>query len=284
MRPLQYGPFCSISASKASGICQQAQILILEILHGFMRLKFSPSLNLNKIEHFSKASIFPGVAIFSKRAVAVLNERKIHMSKAKNVEEYITQQRAALAGNPDCGTTHYNLAVALLGQKKYDEAEKELHEALNCSPNLAEAYVQLGGLRLQRGDLDGCLEFNQKAVQSRAGFAEGYGNIGFVYLQKGKLDEAIFALEKAVKFNTRFLQAYATLANAYLMKGMIAESIETNLKVLSMEPNFAIAHNNLAIAYLENGQPELAITHCDKAVELGYTVAPEIIKEMEPYR
>ena len=206
------------------------------------------------------------------------------MSKAKNVEEYIAQQQASLATNPECGTTRYNLAVALLGQKKYDEAENELHEALNCSPNLAEAYVQLGGIRLQRGDLDGCLEFNKKAVQSRAGFAEGYGNIGFVYLQQGKLDEAVFALEKAVKFNTRFLQAYATLANAYLMKGMIAESIETNLKVLSLEPGFAIAHNNLAIAYLENGQPQLAVSHCDKAVELGYAVAPEILKEVEPFR
>jgi len=206
------------------------------------------------------------------------------MAKAKNVEEYIAQQRAALAANPDCGTTRYNLAVALIGQRKFDEAEKELHEALNCSPNLAEAYVQLGGIRLQRGDLEGCLEYNKKAVQSRAGFAEGYGNIGFVYLQQGKVDEAILALEKAVKYNAHFLQAYATLANAYLMKGMVAESIETNLRALSLEPNFAVAHNNLAIAHLENGDPELALTHCDKAIELGYAVAPEIIKELEPYR
>jgi hypothetical protein len=35
---------------------RQAQILILKILHVFLRLKFSPSLNLNKIEHFSKVS------------------------------------------------------------------------------------------------------------------------------------------------------------------------------------------------------------------------------------
>lgn len=206
------------------------------------------------------------------------------MTKAENADVYIAQQRAALATNPECGTTRYNLAVALLGQRKYEEAENELHEALNCSPTLAEAYVQLGGIRLQRGDLEGCLDFNKKAVQARAGFAEGYGNIGFVYLQQGKLDEAIAALEKAVKYNTRFLQAYTTLANAYLMKGMISESIEVNLKVLSMEPDFAVAHNNLAIAYLENGQPELAVAHCDKAVEQGFTVAPEIIRELEPYR
>jgi len=36
---------------------RQAQILILEILNVFLWLKFSPSLILNKIEHFENASI-----------------------------------------------------------------------------------------------------------------------------------------------------------------------------------------------------------------------------------
>jgi len=35
---------------------RQAQISILKILNVFLRLKFSPSLNLTKIEHFSKVS------------------------------------------------------------------------------------------------------------------------------------------------------------------------------------------------------------------------------------
>lgn len=206
------------------------------------------------------------------------------MAKAENVDEYIAHQRAAIAANPDCGTSHYNLAVGLLGLKKYEEAEKELFAALECSPSLAEAYVQLGGICLQRGDLDGCLKYNKQAVRSRAGFSEGYGNIGFVYLQKGNVDEAIPALEKAIRWNHNFLQAYTTLANAYLMKRMIDESIETSLKVLDIEPGFAIAHNNLAIAYLEKGENDLAVKHVDKAVELGYEVAPEILKEVEAYR
>ena len=52
------------------------------------------------------------------------------MPEAKNAEEYIAQQRAAIAQNPECGNSRYNLAVALIGQKKYDEAEKELFEAV----------------------------------------------------------------------------------------------------------------------------------------------------------
>jgi len=206
------------------------------------------------------------------------------MGKSKDVEEYIEQQRMAVASNPECGTSHYNLAIGLLGLKKYDEAEKVLFEAIENSPTLAEAYVQVGGICLQRGDLDGCLDWNQRAVKSRAGFSEGYGNIGFVQLQKGNIDEAITALKKAIAFNSNFVQAFTTLANAYLMTGLVEESIQANIKALSIEPDFAIAHNNLAIGYLEQGKYDKAIEHCDRAVEFGYDVNPEILKELAPHR
>jgi len=51
---LQNAPFCLRQRTMAD----QAQILILKILYVFLWLKFSPSLNLNKIEHFSKVSGF----------------------------------------------------------------------------------------------------------------------------------------------------------------------------------------------------------------------------------
>ena len=47
---------------------RQAQILTLEILNVFLWLKFSPSLDLNKIEHFSKVSL-PNAFAFNKTAI-----------------------------------------------------------------------------------------------------------------------------------------------------------------------------------------------------------------------
>ncbi|MGD2271859.1 MAG: tetratricopeptide repeat protein, partial [Desulfobacterales bacterium] len=72
--------------------------------------------------------------------------------------------------------------------------------------------------------------------------------------------------------------------NAYLIKGRVEDSIQTNLKALKLQDTFAPAHNNLAIAYLEKGEYHLAVEHCDKAVELGYDVAPEILQEIETHR
>ena len=202
------------------------------------------------------------------------------MGKAKNVDDYIAMQRQALAGNPECGNTHYNLGVALMGKKQFKEAEYAFLNAIDCSPSLAEAYVQLGALCLKRGDMDGCLDWNKRAVKARPGFSEGYGNIGFVHMQRGEIDEAITALKRSTAFNFRFVQGFTTLATAYLMKGMVDEAIEACLNALKVEPNFAVAHNNLAIAYLEKGQREKARQHAQRASELGYKVAPEILKEL----
>ena len=68
------------------------------------------------------------------------------------------------------------------------------------------------------------------------------------------------------------------------MKGELDEAIQANLKALEISPEFAVVHNNLAIAYLQAGDPQSAIEHCDRAVALGYEVAPEILAELAPHR
>lgn len=215
-------------------------------------------------------------------------------AKARTSDEYIETLRQQLSRNTECGTTHYNLAVALMGKQEYDAAEKALHDAVDCSPSLAEAYVLLGGICLQRNDLEGCLRYNKYATKARAGFAEGYANIGFVLLQlitgkdpqedEEKLDLAIKNLTKAIVHNAKFVQAYTTLGNAYLMKGLLDEAIAANLEAVKIQPEFPIAHNNLAVAYLEKKEYEKALFHCDKAESLGFMVAEAMKQELLPHR
>jgi tetratricopeptide (TPR) repeat protein len=68
------------------------------------------------------------------------------------------------------------------------------------------------------------------------------------------------------------------------MKGRVDDAIEANLKAIKLHADFAPAHNNLAIAYLEKEKYHLAAEHCDKALELGYDVAPEIRNEIYQHR
>lgn len=211
-----------------------------------------------------------------------------------NADEHIARLKSQLVQNDECGTNHYNLAVAYMGKQEYIEAEKELHEAIDRSPTLAEAYVLLGGICLQRKDLEGCYRYNQRATKARAGFAEGYGNMGFVLLQlidgkdpkedEEKMDKAVKNLKKAIIHNKNFVQAYTTLGTAYFMKGLVKEGIKANQEAIEIEPDFPVAHNNLAVAFLETEEFDKAIVHCDRAEALGFEVAKELKDELESHR
>jgi tetratricopeptide (TPR) repeat protein len=206
------------------------------------------------------------------------------MKKPKTTKEYIQEQVRTLASSPECGTTHYNLAIGLIKEQKWDEAFEELMAAVNECPTLGEAYVALGGISMNRGDLNACINFNKRAIAARPKFAQPYGNVGFAYVQMGDPETAVDFLEKAVSINPQFIQAYTTLASAYFMQGRLDDCISAANKALELEPTFAVAHNNLALAYFEKGAYKQAVEHCDMAVAHGFEVEPRFLKELEPHR
>jgi tetratricopeptide (TPR) repeat protein len=61
------------------------------------------------------------------------------------------------------------------------------------------------------------------------------------------------------------------------------ESLSTK-KALIIDPDYAKAHYNLAVAYYLNKQYELAIEHCDKAVDLGFEIHPKFLQHLTVYR
>lgn len=88
--------------------------------------------------------------------------------KYDNIDEYIKDLKAAIADTDGrCASHHYNLGLALLSKRDFVGAESEFREALRESVHMAEAMVQLGGICLQRGDLEGCLRYNEEASSCR---------------------------------------------------------------------------------------------------------------------
>ncbi|RLC12410.1 MAG: hypothetical protein DRH43_01695 [Deltaproteobacteria bacterium] len=203
---------------------------------------------------------------------------------APKTAQYIETQKQILSNMPACGTTHYNLAIGLIKEQKWDEAIEELAAAIEHSPTLDEAYADLGGIYLHKGNLAACIAANQQAIKMRPKFAPGYANLGFAYLQKGDVEAALPFLQRAISLNPHMVQAYATLASAYFMRGQLDDCIAAAKKALELAPTFAVAHNNLALAYFEKKAYKKAVEHCDKALAYGFDVKPEFLKQLEPYR
>ena len=199
-------------------------------------------------------------------------------TQANNVDEYIAELQQQLAENPTCASHHYNLGVAYLSKRMWQEAEKAFLEAVENSSRMADAYVQLGGICLQRGDIEGCLNYNKHAKGCRPQFAVPYANMGFCYLQTGDVDRAIVNLKKAVNRDPGFVQALTTLGSAYIMDEQFDDAKASLDKAVEIEPGFGPAWNNLGLYWLEKGDKAQARECLAKAKETGYEV-PELLLE-----
>ena len=200
---------------------------------------------------------------------------------ANTPDEFIDELKKRLSGNPGCGVSHYNLGSAYVAKGRLIEAEAEFLQAVECSPNLAEGYVQLGGLALNKGDLDGCLEWNEKACRARPLFAVPFGNIGFVHLQRGDVAKAEKSLRRAVKIDPKYVQALGTLGSAMFMKGDVAAAEHFSVKALEIEPMFGPALNNLALVAMEQNDFVKAKEFMDRARETGFEPHPGMVREIE---
>lgn len=113
-------------------------------------------------------------------------------------------------------------------QEVDDEAFQEQLDALQAllksEPKNAEAWVSLGNLQINRGDMDEAVKAYQEAVKVNPDYPEGYYRIGQVYLAQGKTDEAIKNWEK-------FLALEST--------SPLAESVSAQLAVLKAPPTTA---------------------------------------------
>lgn len=201
-----------------------------------------------------------------------------------DIDEYIDDLKKEIASNEQCANHHYNLGLALLSKRDFVGAEEAFLAAVRNSPRLAEAFVQLGGICLERGDLDGCLRYNEEAANCRAKFPIPWANIGFVHLQRGDPAKAAAALKKALKWDPHFVQALNALATAYFMEGDYEACIGKCREVIRREPGFAPAWNNLALALFETGRFDEAVEAADKAVEGGFEVRREFLADLAPHR
>lgn len=199
----------------------------------------------------------------------------------ESLDEYIADLQSEIADSDGkCANHHYNLGVALLSKLDFVAAEECFLETLRQSPHMAEALVQLGGICLQRNDLDGCLRYNEEAAQCRAKFAVPWSNIGFVHLQRGEVEKAVKALKKALNWDPNFVQAKATLASACFMSGDYTECVRLAREVVKKEPGFGPAWNNLSLALFEQGDQEGAVEAARTALECGYDVEKPFLKDL----
>ena len=140
-----------------------------------------------------------------------------HKETDAKLNLYIKFLKERLFFEPSSETLHYNLGLAYTHKGLIEEAISEFKQALECNPNLAQAYVNLGGLYMTaEADPAKSIEANLKALEIDPNLGPAHSNLAFGYLRGGQPEKAIVHGQKALELMPGSPQAYQLLATAYL--------------------------------------------------------------------
>ncbi|MGB8226404.1 MAG: tetratricopeptide repeat protein, partial [Sedimentisphaerales bacterium] len=130
------------------------------------------------------------------------------------------------------------LAIALINQRKFEDASKELKNLIKEHPDYISAYDVLG--RLVESRLGDFLETPQswfdEAVKNNPSSAQAYIIRGAYYLRNGKKDKAISDLTEAEKLDLADITVRLRLAEEFVNASVLDRAEKHLIVVQTVEP------------------------------------------------
>ncbi|TLM77854.1 MAG: hypothetical protein FDZ70_05125 [Actinobacteria bacterium] len=133
----------------------------------------------------------------------------------------------------------YQLAIALAGENKLDEAIKEIAYAVAMDTNYFEAWVLLGDLKQQKGDAAGALEAYLGAMRASPGnvncrnaFEQGYLKM----LGTDRKADALAALKAAMGYSPSWAKGAVLLGEQLTLSGDAAGAAKLYRDTLALLP------------------------------------------------
>lgn len=194
-------------------------------------------------------------------------------------------------------------AKLLLEKGEVAEAKKQMEEALNLAPEIAENQYMMGRVMMAMQSSQDALSFfkaadslklksaelslytgiayfltgnNKKAIESfTAGIALNQHdyllpyNRALVYVEEDRYDAAMVDLNSTIELKPDFAEAYLTRGKVSFEDEKFKFCIKDCEKALELNPNLADAYYYLALAHGGNGDDKNAILEFDKAIELN---------------
>src|SRR5262249_16204012 len=142
-----------------------------------------------------------------------------------------------------------NLAAIQVSEKHFDDAERNVKQALATDPDDSYSLYVMGMVKVNQKNYDDALDVLSHAAKVDPQDAKTQNYLGLVLSEKGMGGPAETALRKAVE----------------------------------LQPAYAEAHQNLAVFYLtqQPRYPALARWHYQKALAAGSPKNPELEKMFE---
>ncbi len=172
-----------------------------------------------------------------------------------------------LSLNPGDAMSHGQRGWFCLNRKRFDEAIREIKQALELDPLMPLYYVWSVGLHVAVGRPDEALQEFAKAMEIDPNSGLAYFHAGTAYARKGLLDEALDTFEKGKRLVVFPGWAEANLGLTYLKKGDREKAARILEEMIEDRNKINVSATNIAWLAGALGKLDLAFEFLDKAYE-----------------
>lgn len=188
--------------------------------------------------------------------------------REENYQQAVSCYQQAINISPQYADALIGLGHALSEQGLLDDAAQYLQQVLSITPNSVDAHFMLGNIAQHKEDLQQAVVHYNKALQANSNFEFAYHELFAVYQALGNISSAKEVLERAIIAIPTSTNLLFTRASLYFSEKNYQQSIFLLQKILQQSPNHIASLRNLAQSYIQLSQDELAIPYLQQLLKL----------------
>jgi tetratricopeptide (TPR) repeat protein len=164
--------------------------------------------------------------------------------------------------------TENNLAVALQGEGRFDEAAGHYQRAIALSPGYGPAYNNLATNLRAKGDASAAIAAYERLLAVQPDYPDVHYNLGNALMDQNRLDEAVAQFRIALAADPGSVEVENNLGIALLAADKPAEAVVELRKALAADAKSVMAHRNLSDALDQLGHTDEAVAELRRAIEI----------------
>jgi TolB-like protein/Flp pilus assembly protein TadD len=189
---------------------------------------------------------------------------------SNDVNDFQTAEAAcSSAGKLDPGlNAEINLALGMLYRYRgwYDKAEKQLEIAIASGPKNADAYIELGEIRLDQNRYTEAEALFLRATDLKRYYWKAHKALASFYYRSERYRESAEVYEMVTALTPDVAAGFASKGAVYSMLGEAEKAQAALNRSLELKPSRQ-AYTNLGLSYYHGGQFEQAAEMQTKALE-----------------
>jgi tetratricopeptide (TPR) repeat protein/peroxiredoxin len=162
----------------------------------------------------------------------------------------------------------FTYGVAMFQHGYLDQAASSFQQVIATKADNADAYYNLGTLRLRQNDFAQARQYLEQTLQLKPNYPEAWNNLGMIAAQSGNPDEAIRDFQKSLAQRPQYVTALLNLGNVYRRQRDFENARKCFDQAIRIQPDDAEVNYSFGMLYAQQSQVETASSYLEKAIAL----------------